>query len=233
MSCDLRRVFGGLAARIPNDPDESIVLDSSVLPVPAATITTDRLVIDRGYHYYDSIWRADLLALYAEKDTYAHLALLTASVLLNPTVRQVEVALVHPESRIRRLRIRSESADREDSPGLRVQPTSLLYSPSKVEKHPWPLPAGGPRELPGFFLTNSDEMIRSDEGWETRDTVVGFGTERGTANFIELLLDASRTSSSVNEFELESEAGFRGVAPRSCEARLWLPGSFGWRGDLL
>jgi hypothetical protein len=51
------------------------------------------------------------------------------------------------------------------------------------------------------------------------------------ARLTELLLDASRPSSQVNEFHLEGEGGFRGVAPFSCEVRLWLPGSFGWNDE--
>jgi hypothetical protein len=228
MSCDLLQIFGNLAARIPDDRDQSILLDSALLPVPPATLSTDRLVIDRGRHYYDSIWRTDRLSIYADKSTYVHLALLTASMLLNPLVRQVEVALVHPYSHIRRLRIRREGTEIEEGSGLRMQPTSLLYFPSSVAKHPWPAPPGGPADLPGFFLTNSDEMITTDEGWDNRDTVVGFGSDRGAANFVEFLLDASRASSSVDEFELEGEGGFRGVAPFSCEVRLLLPGACGW-----
>lgn len=106
-----------------------------------------------------------------------------------------------------------------------------VVCPGSVAKHPWYGVVTDPRELPAFLLTNADACLTQESEWDKRDTLIGFGTEAGSARFIELLLNASRASSSVEEIELEGEDGFRGVAPLSCEARMWLPGSFGWKEE--
>ena len=106
---------------------------------------------------------------------------------------------------------------------------------SLLAKHPFEwfdTNHGNPYELPGFFLTNADDLVYSDADWRARDTVVGFGRDVGMAHLVELLLNVSRLASDRVEIEMEGEGGFRGVAPLSCEVRLWLPGSFGWDDSL-
>jgi hypothetical protein len=115
-------------------------------------------------------------------------------------------------------------------PGCCPDLFALNYRTSDVAKHPFG-DAVDPRDLPSFLLTNEAECVTQEADWEKRDTVIGFGSDLGMAFLTELLLDASRSSSRVNEFQLEGEGGFRGVAPFSCEVRLWLPGSFGWKDE--
>ena len=71
----------------------------------------------------------------------------------------------------------------------------------------------------------------TDEDWDARDTVVGFGSAEGTAQLAALLLDIGNPRCVPDEFQLEGESGFRGVAPLSAEVSLWLPGSVGWMDD--
>jgi hypothetical protein len=145
-------------------------------------------------------------------------------------VDPVVLLLDHPASVIRRIVVRTHAYAGAEEPGFHSRPFALNYWPGEVSKHPFG-DAVAPHDLPSFLLTNEAECVTQESDWEKRDTVIGFGSDRGMANLIELLLDASRASSSVSEFQLEGEGGFRGVAPFSCEVRLWLPGSFGWKDE--
>jgi hypothetical protein len=58
--------------------------------------------------------------------------------------------------------------------------------------------------------------------------VIGFGSTEGTARFGQLLLDIGSPADTGDEYCLEGEAGFRGVAPLSAELTVWLPGSVAW-----
>jgi hypothetical protein len=50
MTCDLERVYGGLAAQLPESPDsDPFALDESVLPAPPAEFSTNRLRGRRSY----------------------------------------------------------------------------------------------------------------------------------------------------------------------------------------
>ena len=228
MPCDLDRIFAHLAVRVPETEESCLALSAETLPRPPSAMNTDRLVIEKRYHAYNDSFRVDALHVYASKATYCHLGLLAAAVLFSPAGTEVTLAFDHPASNIRRLILRNDGI--ATTPGFHSQPLVLNYYPSETDKHPWV--HAFERDvwrLPGFFLTNADESIGRESDWATRDTVVGFGTDEGTARLVELLLNASRPSSRVDEFELECECGFRGVAPGSCEVRLWLPGSFGWQ----
>ncbi len=228
--CDLDRAFAALAARIPENEGEEFTLSAATMPPGPAFMRTDRLVIEKTYHAYDSFLRRDALHLHATKSTYRQLAVLVASVLFSRDMGQVVLLLDHQASSIRRIVIRTYAHGGAEGSGFHSRPVALNYCPGTVSKHPFG-EAMAPHDLPSFLLTNEAECVNHDADWEKRDTVIGFGSDLGTAHLIELLLDASRSSSPVEEFELEGEGGFRGVGPLSCEVRLWLPGSFGWKEE--
>jgi len=159
--------------------------------------------------------------------------LLILNVVFADGVEQVEVRLDHPVSNIRRLVVRVD-APNEKASGYQTHPLRHNYSPREVSRHPWTPLTDSPHELPAFLLSNESERVGvSDADWKARDTVFGFGNDRSNVRFAELLLNASQPSSSVHEFALEGEAGFRGVAPLSAEVRLWLPGRLGFSAELL
>ena len=80
-------------------------------------------------------------------------------------------------------------------------------------------------------LTYLDRSVITEDEWAKRDTVKGFGSDRGSVLFAELLLNASRPRNPLDEYALEGELGFRGVGPGSSEVHLWLPGSPAWRDE--
>jgi hypothetical protein len=171
--------------------------------------------------------------LYADKAAYRNLGLLIAAALFDRDPEPITVSLSHSASQIRRIVV--ETHGEANQPRLNVRPVALNYSPMPTDKHPWWRPgsrqAVDEGDLPGFFLTNEERLVVHETDWAKRDTVVGFGSDAGRARLAELLLDATRSSSQVNEFELEGEEGFRGVTHASCAVTLVLPGAFGWRED--
>ena len=70
------------------------------------------------------------------------------------------------------------------------------------------------------------------QDWGGRDTVFVESSSEGTVRLAELLLNAGCSWNRVREFELEGDAGFRGVAPLSAELRIALPGSLLWNAHL-
>jgi hypothetical protein len=71
----------------------------------------------------------------------------------------------------------------------------------------------------------------TEEDWENRDTVIGFGNDEGSVRLAELLLNASTPQNQVDQYDLEGEAGFRGVGELSAGVTLFLPGSPGWDSE--
>jgi hypothetical protein len=112
---------------------------------------------------------------------------------------------------------------------LRVQPTSYKYWPIDQDKHPWLYQFSNAWDLPAVNLTRTVGFTRmSDEEWQDRDLLIGFGGIPGTIRMGQLMLDAGRPNDARDEYEMEGEIGFRGVAPGSCELRIWLHGSIAW-----
>jgi hypothetical protein len=233
MVCDLERVFDSLACRVPTDAsgNDSLTFFSATLPIPPTILMTDRLIIGKRRHQYNSYYRADSLVWQAQKPTYRHLGLLILSVVFHEAVDRVQVDLLHPESDIKHLVV-EYPYPRELPVGYSTRPYAFEYFPCAAEKHPWyhTTLAEPKHDLPCFFLTNLDDTVVSDEQWEKRDTVRGFGSDEANVRFAELLVNASRPDSEVDEYELEGEGGFRGVGPQSAEVMLFLPGSPGWSG---
>jgi hypothetical protein len=227
MPCDLDSRFAKLAARLPVD-DKTFSFSATTVTRPRPLLTTDRLIIEKGCHFYEH-QRLDCLVFHATKDTYRQLALLILGVVFTD-VRTVEVRLTHPASNIRRLRVRLPQF--EDCSGYHSRPGVLNYYAREVPRNSLMLERISLEDLPAFYLTNAEEDVGIREAdWNARDTVIGFGNDRGNVRLAQLLLDLSRPDATINDFFLEGENGMRGVAPRSCEARLWLPGKNGWRGE--
>ena len=95
MTCDLERVFDALAQRVATDAsgNDHFVFSTSTLPTPPTRLVTDRLVITKGKHQYDSHYRADHLRWEAHKSTYRYLGLLILSIIFHETVDHVEIDL--------------------------------------------------------------------------------------------------------------------------------------------
>lgn len=233
MKCGLEDSFGELAAELPTSFDSNhYILSSQNLPVSPPRLASDRLYIQKCTHGYGDSHRVDSLNFFAHKETYQHLGLLIMAVVFHPQPREVIIELTHPASEIKNLVVEYEHRDLEDLPGgYHTRPDGFVYFPSETSKHPFDREIA-PRDLPCFGLTKLTGFMYTEEDWRNRDTVKSFGNDAGSMLFAELLLNVGQAGNTVDEYELEGEAGFRGVGVCSAEVRLYLPGNeLAWEDD--
>ena len=228
MTCDLGRLFGRSAGLLPStlDPEDAFTFTRECLPAPPEILETDRLLTRRGIAVYNGCHREDLLYMvFADRATARRLGVLVLAVLFHPDPATVEIRLTSEHSDVKQSRVRYDHAN----PSTRyfAAPAVFRYWPSELGRHRSPSPNTDPHDLPELRLTTPDELGPSDREWDERDTVVGFGNERATVSFAELLLDVG-LEVNTNELYLESNAGWGGLAPLSAEVRLVVPGSDIW-----
>lgn len=230
-TCDLNRIFGDIAALVPDGPPgyPDFVFHSGVLPAPPTALATDRIVIRKMARDYDSCYRADGLEMFLGPKKCRELGVFLLACGFHGPAETTTLTLSHPESDIRRIIVSAQRLELSDLPtGLSMKPFALRYFPAETERHPW---LGGccTHDLPRFALSNAEFSIAGTEkDWAERDTVwiPDFGP--GEFRFAELLLNASCSWNPVREYDLEGDAGYRSLAPRSAELGINLPGSFPW-----
>lgn len=232
MTCDLHRLYGQLSARVPETEETSFTVNRSTFSAPELRIKTDRLIIEKSHHDYDSFFRADFLQFFASKQTYRELALLILNAVFWADATEVELDLIQSKSDIKRLVI-SPGVSYQPVAGYQVRPHSFEYWPSVVDRYPGRnLKADDSSDCPSFLLSNATQCVGvTDEDWKARDTVLGFGSDRSNVRLAQLLLDMGRGPSTQDEVTLEGSAGLGGVGRHSAEVRFWLPGSLGWNLD--
>jgi hypothetical protein len=222
---DLGHLFGALAAEVPDGPPGGgdFVFRRSTLPAPPPVLVTHRLAIFKGQADYNGWYRVERLLIYLEPRVSRELALyLLACVFHDP--ERSDLVLSDPHSEIRRIVYRSHAGKPEDPPiGLALAPSTFRYSPSATFKHPW-LAEADVQSLPLLALSNEEETLDSAR----RDTIFVESSVVGTVRLAELLLNAGCSWNPIREYDLECDAGFRGVAPMSAEVKLVLPGSSYW-----
>jgi hypothetical protein len=231
---NLAHTFGELAHTIPTSLNEDFLFSAQTLPAPPLTVISDQLLIWKTYHGYLEYFRADLLCFQAHKPTYRQLAVLLLACVFHAEPSTVTIHLTHPASDIKKIIIESPyETGQPSSNEYRTHPDLFCYAPSEPGYFPWSDHLQlQPSDLPRFLLTNTEDFVVSDEDWKQRDILRGFGTDRATVRFAELLLNMSRPESLLNDCALEGEAGSRGVGRMSAEARLLLPGGNLWKDTL-
>jgi hypothetical protein len=225
MMKELNEWAEGLVDRVPAEPGADTTFSAELFPTLPHSLTCRSLVIEPGFHDYDT-WRIDYPQWSADKSTYAALGLAILSVVFHGE-SAVAIGLTSPRSKIKSLVI--TPPNRVDfHTGLELAATGVHYGVTPVQRHPWVSSGISAEELPWIKLTNAGDCVVTEEQRAQRDCLHGFGSLLGSARFARLLLDLSRPANEVLEVVLESEAGFRGVAPASAELRLWLPGADYW-----
>jgi hypothetical protein len=215
----------GLLEQVPADAGSDTTFSAELFPPLPQSLTCKSLVIEPGFHDYDT-WRIDYPQCSADKATYAALGLAILSAIFHGK-SVVSISLTSPRSKIESLTIAPPSR-MDFHTGLELAATGIHYGVAPVQRHPWASSGVSAQELPWIKLTNADDCVITEEQRAQRDCLHGFGSLLGSARFARLLLDLSRPANEVVEVALESEAGFRGVAPASAELRLWLPGADYW-----
>ena len=229
-TCDLHHYFAPLAANVPTDlRSKGFLFLPDSFPILPTHLTTHRLYIQRIHHSYND-YRVDALWIRAHKPTYRYLGLCILAAIFQSSMKRVELRITHPWSDIASIFIdRYMPSSPHTSPlGLVLQPYVFHYQPDEASSHPWALEWHDVHDFPRFCLTNTRQMVISDEEYHQRDTLVGFGNVHGAGRLAQLLLDFSRPESTLTACALESEGGFRGVGIHSAEATFFLPGHVGW-----
>jgi hypothetical protein len=228
---DLHRLGGPIVERLSGVTAETDAFrfDASSVPSLPPSASTDRMVLTRAYHDYNGCYRADMLHLSASRPTLRVLGVVVLASLFALPGAATDLSLIHPDSEIRTLRLRTPDLEWR---ALALAPRWYDYRPRQPHKHPWYGDRVDPDDLPALYLTDHDELGGvTDADWRARNTVVGFGTVPGIARFGQFLLDIGDPAGTGDEYHLEGEAGFRGVAPMSAELSVWLPGSIGWHQE--
>lgn len=224
----LESIFGEVAGAVPDGPPGEVdfIFSAENLPPPPLLLSSEHIFIRKIHHDYNGWYRADQLMMFLEPQVSRELAVfLLACVFHEPERTTVELPA---HSDIRRIIYRSLKHEPDDPPvGLSLRPVTFRYFPSVTERHPW-LAEREPHNLPLLALSDADELAYTDAEWQGRDTVFIESSYPGTVRLAELLLNAGCSWNDVREYELEGDAGFRGVAPMSAELRIILPGSFPW-----
>jgi len=226
---DLHQLFAELRASVPDGPpDEAdFLFKHDNLPMPPARLTSDRVHLRKIACNYNGWYRVDRLALYVDEQACRDLGLfLLACAFHDP--EQCVLELSSAWSEVHSVVYRAQWPEDDPPVGLVQRPTTFRYFPSLTKKHPW-LHENDVSSLPLLALSNETECILSDEEWHRRDTVFVESSTAGTVRLAELLLNAGCSWNKVREYDMEGDAGFRGVAPMSAELRLLLPGSDHWR----
>lgn len=227
--CGLNALYGDLAAALPTDLVDSpkFVLDPATLPRTPRELETDAVVIRTAVWPLDH-GLIDVIEISARRPTIRQLGLLVMASVFLPGGDHIDLRLVHPASIVRLLRL---EAWPDGEFGLETAADAFHYWVEQPGLHPWQDEGHrDPGDLPRAVVTWSDPAgnCRPFDGRDERDVVEGFGSRVGAARFAELLLNAGNPENPDDEYQLEGDGGFRGVAPNSALIRLWLPGSIGW-----
>lgn len=224
---DLGNLFGDLARAVPDGPpgEPDFVFTRQNLPLPPPRFGTDRVFITKTHHDYNGWCRVDSLLVFVDSQVARELGLFLLACVFHDSERTwlelpagSDVRWLTYESRLRR---------DDPPPGLSQEALVFRYYPNETKKHPW-LSETDVSSLPLLALSLLDEIPVSEADWQRRDCVLVESSAVGTVRLAELLLNAGCSWNRVREYQLEGDAGFRGVAPMSAELRIFLPGSAGW-----
>ena len=226
---ELSAYFANILAAIPDtqhSEPQFYRFCAETVQVPAEALTTSDLCATIRYHHYDN-FPMPAVVIEADKDTLGALGILIFASMFGQCKGPLVVLLRHPRTKIRKICVGNSYSSSESLPGLCSVPTHFNYYPDVPDKHPWfPYYQDG-LGLPHIGLGDDSDAFPSDPDVRSRDVLFGFGSSEGSSKLAELLLNASRPSNTQLEFELECDAGFRGVAPTSVELQIHLPGSIG------
>ena len=223
-----------LLAKVPIDPEVSMVFTRRNCPAPPAELETDQLLIKThplSSRYGASVWRDDV-RFFAEKPTLRSLGLLTLSHVLHPD-RETVIHVRHLQTHATKLVI---SCPSPYFGNLQMKPMAYEYCPA-VPEYNQPLyhdrlrAVHGPSNiLPCVVLTNEDDNVNRPD--ELRTVIQGFGSVEGSTLIAALLLDIGLPQNDEDEFKLESAPGYQSVSHHSAEVRFFVsfnPSMWGFR----
>ncbi len=209
-------------ARLPDfSGEESMIWPNSLAPLPER-LSSKHLCMSASRHTYAPAYEVDLIVFGAPKGTYRALGLLIIA-----SIFEDRDVIIELNQNIDSLLITSQALNNHVIPNARLRLEGFEYFPQKVTQVPWERASFlDPYTLPWFCIASAADLeleISSDA-----KVASGFGSMAGSLRLAQLFLDLSQPTNDCVEVCLEVEGGNRGVAPLSCEARFWLPGSIGY-----
>lgn len=210
-----------------------VKIAASDIAKPEPVYSTDRLILKKS-HRISGGFIADQIHFVSRKSELRHLGLLIAAALIHDTKRDpiINVELTNPVSDMRAIFIdvRYIKSLRTEAFTADVQIEKLNWSFRQPDKHPWNCyPPNDPNDLPYFDLTDRDDGGTFVKYFEARNYLIIGGGFEGLGRLISLLFNISDDRNTIDEFVLEGENGFRGVAPGSAEVAFGVEGSIYWQ----
>ena len=218
MPCDLERIYGNLAAQLPETSDEGerFTLDETVISVAPAELSSDNFLVLKGLIQRLPGCRGDHINIVAPRSAFRQLGLLALAVLFHESCDRSTIHITNPESRIKHLVLEYKHWQKTQVGGFRVRPWVLGYVPDDAEPtHSTDLTGFG---APLLRLTNLSDNQKDERDWQTRDTLWGFGGTAATADVAEYLLNAGRKDAKLGTFVIPANKDFF-----TAEVQLWVP----------
>ncbi len=185
---------------------------------------TDFIGIKNIGHVYGLAVYNDQLHLHIPVNELCNLGLLILALLFSENSREVCINLSHKESEIKKLKIRFDKQKSYfDDLHLLMKIDKYRYKMIEYEKHPFDYNEFT-YDLPGFFLTNDKEQIRSKEDIKSRDVLVITGSYVALILLADFLINVSHPKHFKNrdEYVFENEPGYVSTCPGSAELCLWI-----------
>lgn len=229
---DLANFVADALARLPTEENQNLTLTAETIGAPPPELETERLLLKGSFPgrvIHPSNTRLDLVDFFADRPTYRALGLLIFATIFHQT--RVQLHLDCSEGThlngvsITDLVIDSRRDQEEPyADELVVRPFSYGYWPvPSRERHPLYEPTLNQREMPWIIWSNEQDMVITEQEWQRRSFVYGFGEMFAAARLAGLFLDIGLPGSQSTEFVLEGPTtGTQSLSAMSAEARIWV-----------
>jgi hypothetical protein len=217
MPCDLERVYGELAGRLPEDEgSDPVHLDENVIPAAPPEVTTDRVRIYRSQLQRLPGCRGDNLDVVAPRSAIRQLGLLVLAVLFHDQCDRSILHLTHPDSVLKYIVTEHKHWSKSEVSGFRFRPWVFGYVPEDIG-YTFSTDKVG-FGAPLLRLTNLSDCQHDESEWQNRDVLHWVGGSAATAQVAEFLLNAGRKTATWKSFTIPANGAFF-----TAEVRFWIP----------
>ncbi|HVG90339.1 MAG TPA: hypothetical protein VNB54_02510, partial [Alphaproteobacteria bacterium] len=217
MPCDLERVFGDLAGRLPEgEGSDPMRLDETVIPPAPLELTTDRVRIYRNQLQRLPGCRGDNLDVVAPRSAIRQLGLLVLAVLFHEQCDRSILHLTSPDSVLKHIVTEFKHWSKTEVSGFWLRPWVLGYVAEDVG-HTFKTDEVG-IAAPLLRLTNLSDCQHNESEWRNRDVLNWVGGASATAEVGEFLLNAGRETATWKSFTIPANGTFF-----TAEVQFWIP----------
>lgn len=230
----LEHSYDDILRALPKDSSNRFMFTGGMLPRPPEVVSSERLVALIGDHYYNTLYRADVIRFFATPETYRRFGIMLLTLVFATDSSQTEITLAHTTSDIGRLSV-LPPRPREEVSGYLTAPKSFQYNPRRVENRS--MPYGHPFDecvLPCFDLAWSPGRSSRREERPHKNAVSVHSGDIGLVLLADLFLNLGLQSDGSDAIRLETAAwsGSPGVGRFSAEVEFYFPDGPGWPRQL-